>query len=497
MAESQADSVPSITSSLAERGCVGNPKSAALSCAVMSRREPTSRVLLVDDDAGMCSMLAAGLSMRGFEVVTCTSPGEALTLFEREDFDAVVTDVTRKEMSGLELCRRLLAVRAETPIILMTAFGSMEGAIAAIRVGAYDFLPKPFELDQLGLALERAVAQAKLKSEVRRLQRVVAETTHFDALLGASTKMTELFALLEKVAASDAPALVTGESGMGKELVARALHARGPRKSGPFVAVNCAAMPEALLESELFGHAKGAFTDAKAAKAGLFQQANGGTLFLDEIGELPLGLQPKLLRALQERTVRPVGASAEVPFDARLVTATNRDLESMVDQQRFREDLFFRVNVLQIPLPPLRARGGDILLLAQRFLERIAARANKPIRGFSPDAAEKLLAYAWPGNVRELQNCVERAVALASFDQIVAADLPEKIKNFESSSIVIDGADPTVLVTLEELERRYTLRVLESVASNKSAAARILGIERKTLYRMLERWGVELEPSKR
>ncbi len=446
-----------------------------------------TRVLLVDDDAGMCAMLDARLSSRRFEVTTQTSPTDALVLFEREDFDVVVSDVTMKGITGLELCERLLALRPDVPIILVTAFGSMDAAIDAIHVGAYDFIPKPFEIDQLALAIERGVAQAKLKGEVRRLQRAVAGTTHFDALLGASAKMMELYALLTKVATSDAPVLVTGESGTGKELVAKALHAKGPHANGPVRGHQLRSMPETLLESELFGHAKGAFTDAKVAKLGLFQQANGGTLFLDEVGELPLGLQPKLLRALQERAVRPVGGSTEIPFEARLIAATNRDLETMVDEHRFREDLFFRINVLQIDLPPLRARGGDVLTLAQNFLERIAARASKEIAGFSPDAAEKLLSYAWPGNVRELQNCVERAVALASFDLITVADLPEKIRAFKPSYIVLSGEDPTQLVTLEELERRYIHRVLDAVAGNKSAAARILGIERKTLYRMLER----------
>jgi DNA-binding NtrC family response regulator len=461
------------------------------------KKPAKTRVLLVDDDAGMCAMLDARLSSRRFTVTPRTSSAEALALFEREDFDVVVTDVNMKGMTGLELCQRLLAVRADVPIILVTAFGTIESAIAAIHVGAYDFLPKPFEIDQLTLAIERAVSQAKLKSEVKRLQRVVADTVHFDALLGASATMTELYGLLAKVASSDAPALVTGESGTGKELVAKALHAKGNRSKGPFVAINCAAMPEALLESELFGHAKGAFTDAKVAKVGLFQQANGGTLFLDEIGDLPLGLQPKLLRALQERTARPVGASTEVPFDARLVAATNRDLETMIDEGRFREDLFFRINVLQVALPPLRARGGDVITLAQHFLERIAARANKDVHGFSPAAAEKLLTYAWPGNVRELQNCVERAVALASFDKIAVADLPEKVQTFRPTHMILTGDDPTELVTLEELERRYIHRVLDGVAGNKSAAARILGIERKTLYRMLERSGVAGEDGKR
>jgi DNA-binding NtrC family response regulator len=449
-----------------------------------------TRILVIDDDQAMCAMLEARLGTRGLDVITRTTAAEALSLVDHEDFDVLVTDVNMKGTNGLDLCRRVIETRPTLPVILMTAFGTIDMAIQAIRAGAYDFLPKPFEIDQLVLAIERGVTLTHLKDEVLRLRRAVADVQSFDELVGGSPRMTELYALLEKVAASDAPALVTGESGTGKELVARALHKKGPRATGPFVAINCAAMPEALLESELFGHAKGAFTDAKTAKAGLFVSAGGGTVFLDEIGELPLGLQPKLLRALQERRVRPVGGVTETPFDARVVTATNRDLESMVEERTFREDLFFRINVIQVPLPPLRARGGDVLVLAQHFLQRIAARANKQILGFSPEAAQKLMAYAWPGNVRELENSVERAVALASFDKIAVSDLPEKVRTYRSTHIVLASDDPTELVTLDEMERRYVTRVYESVRGNKSAAARILHIERKTLHRMLQRWGI-------
>jgi two-component system response regulator HydG len=454
------------------------------------------RVLVVDDDKGMCSMLETRLATRGFQVTSETSPPLALEIFGRQDFDVVVTDVNMKGMNGVELCRRILDVRSSTPVILITAFGTMDAAIGAIRAGAYDFLPKPFEIDQLVLALERAMTFAGLKAEVQRLKRAVADTHRFDEIIGTSPAITQLYGLLAKVAQSDAPVLITGESGTGKELVARAIHNQGGRAKGPLVAVNCAAMPENLLESELFGHAKGAFTDARSAKVGLFQAAHGGTIFLDEIGELPLGLQPKLLRALQERIIRPVGGTTEIPFEARVITATNRDLETMVEEHTFREDLFFRINVIHVPLPSLRARGGDVLILAQHFLERIAARANKPVTAFSPDAAAKLMAYSWPGNVRELQNCVERAVALASFATIEVNDLPDKIRAFKSSQIVIGGDDPAELISLDELEKRYVQRVLESVAGNKSAAARVLQIERKTLHRMLARWGLADRPER-
>ena len=447
-------------------------------------------VLVVDDDAAMCSLLATRLGSRGFTIHSTTEPAKALAMMEG-DIDAVVTDINMKGMSGLELCRRLQELRPGVPVLVITAFGTMDAAIQAIRAGAYDFLPKPFEIDQLALALERGIAHARLTIEVNRLRRELADTKGFAAIVGDSPKMRELYSLIAKVADSNAPVLITGESGTGKELVARALHDRGSRKNGPFVAVNCAAMPEALLESELFGHARGAFTDARAAKVGLFPSADGGTIFLDEIGELPLGLQPKLLRALQEKTVRPVGATAEVPFDARVIAATNRDLETMVEERAFREDLFFRINVIQISLPPLRARAGDVLLLAQHFLARTAERADKAITGFSAPAAERLLSYSWPGNVRELQNSIERAVALASFDHIAVEDLPEKVKNYRSNQVVLTADDPSELVSLEEIERRYVTRVLESVGGNKSAAARILRIERKTLYRMMDRWGLD------
>jgi two-component system response regulator HydG len=373
--------------------------------------------------------------------------------------------------------------------MMLTGFGNLEMAIGAIRAGAYDFITKPPDLDVLALALQRAVQHRHLRAEVKRLRRTVEEARGFGELLSASPAMQKLTDLLERILDSDASVLVTGESGTGKELVARALHHRGRRAAGPFVAVNCAAVPETLLESELFGHVRGAFTDARSGHTGLFVQASGGTLFLDEIGELPLTLQPKLLRALQERTVRPLGGDAEVPCDVRLVAATNRDLETAIEEHRFRDDLYFRINVIHVDVPPLRARGNDVLLLAQHFVDRYAAQAGKAMTGLSPEAAERLLAYAWPGNVRELQNCVERAVALARYDRIAVDDLPDKVRRARRSQVVIAADDPASLLPLEEVERRYILRVLEVVRGNRSLAARTLGLDRKTLYRKLERYG--------
>jgi two-component system response regulator HydG len=448
----------------------------------------SGRILVVDDVRSMCEMLAARLPKLGFEVTWRTSAVEALDVLAAEDFDVVVTDLNMREMNGIELCERIVANRPDVPVIVITAFGSLETAVAAIRVGAYDFITKPFEVKALALALERAVQHRTLRAEVKRLRRVVDAAGRYGELLGSSAAMQAVYRVLDRIADADATVLVTGESGTGKELVARALHERGRRRDKPFVAINCAAMPEALLESELFGHARGAFTDARTARTGLFVQATGGTLFLDEIGDLPLTLQPKLLRALQERKVRPVGGDAEVPFDVRLVCATNRDLESAVEEKRFREDLYFRVNVIHLPLPPLRARTGDVLLLAQHFIDQYAVRTNRNVTGLSPVAAARLLAYPWPGNVRELQNCIERAVALACYEQIAVDDLPEKIRSWQRSHVIVAGDDPTELIPLEDVERRYILRVMESVGGNKTLAAQVLGVGRKTLYRKLEQY---------
>ncbi|WAM27452.1 sigma-54-dependent transcriptional regulator [Myxococcus sp. NMCA1] len=445
------------------------------------------RVLVVEDEREMRAMLEKGLTRRGFTPVALPSADEALVRLAAEDFDVVLTDLRMPGMDGLALCERIALNRPDIPVVVVTAFGSLETAVAAIRAGAYDFVTKPIDVDALVLVLERAVQHRALREEVRRLRQELGRREDSGTVVGESPAMKQAYALIDRVADLDSTVLITGESGTGKEVAARAVHTRGRRKDGPFVAINCAAMPEALLESELFGHAKGAFTDAKAARTGLFVQANGGTLFLDEVGELPLTLQPKLLRALQERTVRPVGGDTEVPFDARIVAATNRDLELAVEEDRFREDLYYRLNVIGVELPPLRARGNDVLALSQRFIEQFASRTGKRVLGLSPAAAQRLLAYGWPGNVRELQNCLERAVALTSFEEITVDDLPERVRNYSQPRVVPETQDASELVTLEQLERRYIHRVLEAVGGSRTLAARILGVDRKTLYRKLER----------
>ncbi len=449
------------------------------------------RILIVEDDAPMREMLERALARRGFEAFGVRCADEALGWLGSSEADVVLTDLNMPGMNGLELCERIALNRPDVPVVVITAFGSMETAIAAIRAGAYDFVTKPFELDALGLVLERAVTHHRLRDEVRRLREVVDERTGSDVVVGESPALKKAWELIHRIADSDTTVLITGESGTGKEVAARAIHERSRRREAPFIPINLAAMPEALLESELFGHARGAFTDARSARTGLFVEANGGTLFLDEVGELPLALQPKLLRALQERKVRPVGGNAEVPFDVRIVAATNRDLEAAVEEGRFREDLFYRLNVVGIELPPLRARGNDVLLLAQRFLRHFADRSGKRVSGLSPQAAQRLLDYGWPGNVRELQNCIERAVALTRFEQLAVDDLPEKIQRYRSTQLMPEGVDESSVVTLEELERRYILRVLGALGGSRTLAARALGVDRKTLFRKLERWKQE------
>ena len=446
------------------------------------------RVLLVDDDPGLCELLDVTLSKRGFDVIACTDPAAALDILRSTPLDVVVTDLNMPGLHGTDLCARVTSLRPDLPVIVITAFGSLDTAVAAIRSGAYDFVTKPFDVEALALALRRAAQHRALRQEVKVLRQAVASAQAFEDLIGQSPAMRKVYDLVARVAETDVSVLITGESGTGKELVARAIHQRSARHAGPFVAVNCSALPEMLLESELFGHIKGAFTDARAGRKGLFLQAQGGTLFLDEIGEMPIALQPKLLRALQERRVRPVGGDAELPFDVRVVTATNRDLEDAIAARRFREDLFFRINVVQIHLPPLRSRGSDIALLAQHFVDKYAAVSGRQVRGLSPRAVERLLAYPWPGNVRELQNCIERAVALTGLDHLCIEDLPEKIRASRTAPGGLQTDDPTQIVPIEEMERRYILHVLDLLGGNKVQAAQLLGLDRRTLYRKLERY---------
>ena len=449
------------------------------------------KVLIVDDDQAICEMLDLDLRRRGFTTVWYTVAEKAFANLKEEDFDVLLADIKLPGMSGIELCERVVANRADIPVIMMTAFGDLETAVAAIRAGAYDFITKPVELDILAVALNRACTYRALQEKVKTLSQAAEHTQRFDKLLGNSLSMQTLFAQIAQVADTEISVLILGESGTGKELVARALHKKSRRHTAPFIPINCSALPQALLESELFGHKQGAFTDAKSGRKGLFLEAEGGTLFLDEIGDIPMALQPKLLRVLEEHRLRPVGGNEEIPFDVRIIAATNRDLESAVEEGRFREDLFYRINVLQIEVPLLRARGTDVLLLARHFIENFAHHSGKQVVGLSDNAAQKLLSYSWPGNVRELRNAIERAVALTRFEKLTVEDLPKKIRAYQNQHILIGGQDPAELISMEEVERRYILHVMKTVGANRTLAARILRLDRKTLYRKLQRYGDE------
>jgi DNA-binding NtrC family response regulator len=442
-------------------------------------------VLVVDDDEDSGAVLCDLLLSHANHAVAVASGEAALQKLEERDFDVVVSDLRMDGMSGLDLCREVRVKHPDVPVIVVTGYADIETAVAALRAGAWDYVTKPFKGDHVAAAVARAVEHRRTRSEVRRLQRALAATVPIKKIIGQSPQLRAMTDLVNRVADGDATVLVTGESGTGKELVAQALHDISGRKNEPFVAVNCSAIPANLLESELFGHVKGAFTDARNDRQGLFVQAGRGTMFLDEIGEMPLDMQVKLLRVLQQRTLRPVGGDSESPVHARVICATNRDLETEVEEGRFREDLFYRVNVVTIEVPPLRARGSDIQMLAEHFLKRIAARTQKNLSSIAPEALQKLRDYDWPGNVRELENSMERAVAMARLPEIQVADLPNKVRDHQSTRLVIEGDDPTDLVTLSEIEERYVRRVVEICGGNKSQAAKVLGIDRRSLYRRL------------
>jgi len=436
---------------------------------------PRVRVLLVSGDDSAIGMLAAV----GFEVERA-APDAAAGPPETQRYDLALVDVDVDTDAMLELCRRWTAHDDAPPVIVTSARKQVGLVVSASRAGATDFLPKPLEPDALATSIHRVARSRRVRAEVERL-RTRPPPSSEGALLGESGAIREVRDLAVRLADSDVSVLVLGESGTGKEVVAREIHRMSRRAHGPFVAINCAAVPEHLLESELFGHAKGAFTGALEPREGLLLAASGGTLFLDEIGDMPMPLQPKLLRVLQDRTVRPLGVTKDVPFDARIITATSHDLDEAVRVGRFRADLHYRINVVGLSLPPLRDRGRDVLLLAQDFLEHFARASAKPVTGLSSAAAERLLEHHWPGNVRELRNVMERAVALARFDRITTDDLPAN----PTAPIEPLGEEPTD--TLRGRLRGHILKVLAEVAGNKTRPARILGLDRKSLYRILHR----------
>jgi DNA-binding NtrC family response regulator len=460
----------------------------------------TSRVLVLDDEPDMVENCARILKRAGYQCLTATDPHRALALVDAERPDLLLTDLKMPGMDGMEVLRRAREMDPALPVILITAFASIESAVAAIKDGAFDYLPKNFSVDQLRVAVERGLRHRELQLENRNLREQLQGTLGLENLIGRSPAMTKVFELVRKAARSDANILVLGESGTGKELIARAIHANSPRATQAFVPVDCASLPEQLLESELFGHEKGAFTGAVKTKRGLMEVADRGTLFLDEIGELPLPLQVKLLRVLQERQLRHVGGTAQIDIDVRVVSATNRDLREAAVKGQFREELYYRVNVIAIALPPLRERSGDLKLLAHAFLKRYG---GDRVTGLDEAALQALEAYAWPGNVRELQNVIERACALADGDRVTRSDLPDYliqggvVRSQATSTLSVPSvpSDDLPLKDAKEkwmqvLETSYLRGLLERHAGNVSAAAKAAGIDRKTFHRLINKYQI-------
>ena len=445
-------------------------------------------VLVVEDEELMRSILRQLLEDENYSVLTADSAENALEIFAATDIAVTLTDIKMAGMDGLELLDRIKILDEDALVIMMTAYSSVDSAISALRKGVYDYVTKPFVNEDLLKTVKNAIRTKELFTENRALKRELTRQYSFDEIIGNSSSLQEIFRVVEKIADTNASVLIQGESGTGKELIAKAIHFNSRRALKPFLAVNCGALPENLLESELFGHLKGSFTGAISDKKGLFRAADGGTLFLDEVGEMPLPLQVKLLRALQEHEVLPVGASSAVRFDVRIIAATNKNLEAEVTENRFREDLFYRLNVIEISLPPLRKRREDIPLLIKHFISKTAKEQNSPEKTLSNEAMSAMFNYGWQGNIRELQNAVERAFLLSD-EEILRENLPPKIKNDSNNAFEMrdkEGIHPT----LEEMERRYILEVMQSANDDKTNAADILGIDLSTLYRKLKKFEV-------
>ncbi len=440
------------------------------------------RVLVVDDEENQRLVLRTLLKRQGYEVETAESGEEALALVDTFGPDVVLTDVRMPKMGGLDLLATLQAKGNEATVIVMSAYGNVDDALEAIKAGAYDYVQKPFKHDEIVLTLRKAEEREALRRENRALREEIRKEHQFEHILAKSQAMQEIFRTISKIADYKTTVLISGESGTGKELVARALHGRSSRRAGNFVAVNCGAIPENLLESELFGHKKGAFTDANSDRRGLFEEADGGTLFLDEIGELPTALQVKLLRVLQDELIRRVGDSRDVKVDVRIIAATHRDLAAEVKAGRFREDLFYRLNVLPILVPPLRTRREDIALLIDHFVARNNARLGTSIRGVDTEARRLLSEYSWPGNVRELENTIERAMVLSEGDLLVAVDLPDRIREVRDPvQVQLSSGELSIKKTTRVIEETLIRRALQKTKGNRTRAAEVLELSHRAL----------------
>lgn len=463
-----------------------------------SIKEVKGRIVVVDDDREMRSLLDDVFTSEGYAVSTFTMPPEALDALApggklgpetlEGDIDVLISDIKMPQMDGLEFTNRLRTLRPEIPVILITAFGSIETAIEAMRRGAFHYVVKPFKLAEMAVNVDRALEHRKLQRDNTALRREVRKSWALGDVIGKSAGMKAVFDLVTRVSQATANILITGESGTGKEMVARAIHESGPRANKPFVAINVTAIPETLLESELFGHAKGSFTGAINRKRGLFEEADGGTLFLDEIGDLNVSLQSKLLRVIQEKKVRAVGENVDKPVDVRIIAATHKDLKAAIKDGRFREDLYYRLSVIPIVIPPLRHRKEDIPLLAEHFLRKYSAMNSKQVKGFTKRAMAKLVGLRWEGNVRELENVVERAVVLST-ESLIDEDAIPTVDSATAEQFF--GSATGDFPTIEQLEKRYIELVMEKTAGRKERAAQILGINRRTLYRKQKEYGLE------
>lgn len=454
------------------------------------------KILVADDDAVARELLAEALKKEGYDVEAFSNGTDIIERGKQEKVDVVLTDIRMGTVDGLTVLREFKRFSPDTSIVLLTSFGSLEGAIEAIKQGAYDYLAKPFRKEEIKLVVQRSLDHCRLVRENARFREELKSKDDWSPLVGSSPAMLDVYKLVARVSESRSTVLLQGESGTGKELIARAIHSNGPRRDKPFIPVNCGALPDTLLESEMFGYEKGAFTGAVGMKTGLFEAASGGTLFLDEIGELGPALQVKLLRVMQDQEVRRVGGTASLKVDVRIIAATNRDLEQFVKAGKFRDDLYYRLNVVRITLPSLVERQEDIPMLVQHFLQKCSAGSSSVVRGLLPETMALLKRYRWPGNVRELENAIERAVSLSHGPLLTPEDLPEAIRN---SAVSEDDAKTPkgnqgeeVCLTLEEVEKRHLVRVLKETRGNKVKAAKILGIDRRTLYRMAERFGLDL-----
>ncbi|HEY7317577.1 MAG TPA: sigma-54 dependent transcriptional regulator [Candidatus Binatia bacterium] len=457
-----------------------------------NRQESISpaRILVVDDDREMSQFLADVLGEEGYRVEMVADGPSALAKYRAESFDLTITDLMMPRMRGTELVKQLKEIDPHALVLLITAFGSIESAVEAMHAGAFHYVTKPFRTDEILLHVKRALEQRSLRYEVERLRQQVHSHFGFENIIGQSLRMREIFELVTHVSDLAVNVLIVGESGTGKEMIARAIHQNSARAPKPFIPINCAAIPETLLESELFGYVRGAFTDARKDRRGLFQAADGGVLFLDEISEIPLSLQAKLLRVIEDKEVRPLGANQSEKVDARLVSACNRDPERLVREGQFRQDLYYRLNVIRIDLPPLRERAEDIPMLIEHFMHKFSGQIQRRLDGIEPEALHALTKYHWPGNIRELEHAIERAVLLGKESRIGLQDFPPAL--VARNNTVLPLADAVAKAyTLRDLEREYVMRVMESASGNKTEAARILGVDRTTLYRKLEEYKVK------